>query len=86
MNQDRKSTLTKVVVIVVASVAILLIFRTYFYDEEAVPDMSPPSTEWTTAPEGGVEVNLPETPMRNVPIEGTDDETDAESEREDEVE
>lgn len=26
-----------------------------------------PDPEWTTAPEGGVKVNLPETPMTNVP-------------------
>lgn len=33
---------------------------------------STPSTEWTTAPEGpAVEVNLPETPMRNAPVEPT---------------
>ncbi len=27
----------------------------------------PPSTEWTSAPEGGVDVELPETPMTNAP-------------------
>lgn len=29
----------------------------------------PPSAEWTTRPEGGVEVDLPDTPMTNAPIE-----------------
>ena len=82
MNQDRKSTLIRVVVIVVASVAILFTFRTYLGNEEPEPDFGPPSSEWTTAPEGGVEVNLPETPMRNVPIERNDDETETENDDE----
>ncbi len=30
------------------------------------------STEWAPAPEGGVEVETPETPMRNVPMENGD--------------
>ncbi|NVE96001.1 hypothetical protein [Altererythrobacter lutimaris] len=32
--------------------------------EVPAEEPQPPSTEWTTAPEGGVEVDLPETPMR----------------------
>lgn len=28
-----------------------------------------PSTEWTTAPEGGVQVDLPKAPMTNTPVE-----------------
>ncbi|MGB3472451.1 MAG: hypothetical protein WBA51_16675 [Erythrobacter sp.] len=40
----------------------------------------PPSTEWTTAPEGGVEVDLPETAMRVVPGEETTPEEEASDE------
>jgi hypothetical protein len=32
----------------------------------------PPSAEWTTRPEGGVEVDLPDTPMTNVPLEDSE--------------
>lgn len=35
-----------------------------------------PSTEWTTAPEGGIPVQLPETPMTNVPVENLGPEAD----------
>lgn len=40
--------------------------------EPAPSSVSQPSSEWTTAPEGGVKVNLPETPMTNVPAQGSD--------------
>ena len=40
--------------------------------EPAPSSTSKPSSEWTTTPEGGVKVDLPETPMRNVPVEGSD--------------
>lgn len=50
--------------------------------EAPAPDAPAPSTEWTTAPEGGVEVNLPETPIRNVEREdaATEDEATPEPE------
>lgn len=35
--------------------------------ERGSQEHQPSSTEWTTKPEGGVEVNLPETPI--VPVE-----------------
>ncbi len=37
--------------------------------EQQAEQPQPPSTEWTTRPEGGVEVDLPEAPMRNVEAE-----------------
>ena len=37
--------------------------------EPAPSSASQPSSEWTTAPEGGVKVNLPETPMTNAPVD-----------------
>ena len=43
----------------------LVMFRDVLTGSERVSqDPEPPSTEWTTAPEGGVEVDLPDTPMR----------------------
>ncbi|KWV92119.1 hypothetical protein AUC45_13350 [Erythrobacter sp. YT30] len=44
-----------------------------FTQGEQAPEreLEQPSTEWTTAPEGGVEVDLPDTPMRVVPEEET---------------
>lgn len=38
-------------------------------DQAPERELEPPSTEWTTAPEGGVEVDLPDTPVRVVPEE-----------------
>ncbi|GAA4644047.1 hypothetical protein GCM10023115_20070 [Pontixanthobacter gangjinensis] len=32
-------------------------------------ETTPPSSEWTSRPEGGVEVNLPEARMTNTPAE-----------------
>jgi|GEM_PF-3015506 len=74
MNDERKPFLGKVGVIVVATLAVLMILRVYFADREPNPEVSPPSTEWTTAPESGVDVNLPETPMINVPVETSEGE------------
>lgn len=46
---------------------LVLLFRAMGSEDDEVPSQEPvPSTEWTTAPEGGVDVNLPDTPMRNV--------------------
>jgi len=77
MNEDRKPFLIKVGVLVVATVAVLMILRVYFADREPEPEVSPPSSEWTTAPERGVDVNLPETPMHNVPVETPESESES---------
>ncbi|WP_324827712.1 hypothetical protein [Qipengyuania zhejiangensis] len=59
-------------------IAVAVAAGVYFYFERtrvAEPQVAtPPSTEWTAKPEGGVEVTLPETPMTNVPITGDEGE------------
>lgn len=58
------------VILVLAAVAIAA--GAYYYSEQISGDRGnpapPPSAEWTTAPEDGVKVNLPQTPMTNVPV------------------
>lgn len=61
------------IVIVLLLVVGAVFFFTDIMRQDPVPEreLEPPSTEWTTAPEGGVEVDLPDTPMRVVPDEET---------------
>lgn len=58
------------VVLLVAALALTQLRPT---EDASAPAVAPPSTEWTTAPEGGVEADLPDTPMRNVPAEPSPD-------------
>ncbi|MCR9180472.1 MAG: hypothetical protein NXH71_09615 [Erythrobacteraceae bacterium] len=56
------------ILIVLAGVAIAAAIY-YYFDQMSgnrAASAPPPSTEWTTAP-GGVEVELPQTPMTNAP-------------------
>jgi len=62
----------KMWLVIAAALAALLAIVLLFYAplRGPTPDEAPasPSTEWTTAPEGpAVQVDLPDTPMRNVP-------------------
>ncbi len=69
MSDKATKTTRNLAVIVLASAAILA--GAYYYvgklrlDREQVPPR--PNPDFTTAPEGGVKVDLPETPMTNVP-------------------
>jgi len=40
--------------------------------QDGTPETDAPIAEFTTAPEGGVPVNLPDTPMTNVPPQSQD--------------
>lgn len=70
MPDESKPTTSRFWPIVIGAlilVAILVVASDYRIGREDTPTQTPrPSTEWTEAPEEGVEVNLPETPMRNV--------------------
>lgn len=74
----------KMTIGIVAILAIILFLSLFYFapfaenapDEQPVP---PPSTEWTTAPEEpGVAVDLPDTPMTNVPAEAETEKKEAE--------
>lgn len=69
MMSDNAKVTRNIAVVVLASAAILA--GAYYYFDRARPDrenLPPrPNPDFTTAPEGGVKVNLPETPMTNVP-------------------
>ncbi|WP_114520878.1 hypothetical protein [Altererythrobacter sp. ZODW24] len=67
---SRKGLLWVLIALVLA-VAVLFWFMR-MVDQSAEPALETaqlPSSEWTTAPEGGVDVDLPETKMTNVPTE-----------------
>lgn len=70
------------VVIILLIIAGGIFFFTDVLRQDQAPEreLEPPSTEWTTAPEGGVEVDLPDTPMRVVPEEETTPEDALQSE------
>ncbi len=54
-----------IVIALLIIAGVLTLFGDVFSGKEVpAEEPQPPSTEWTTAPEGGVEVDLPETPMR----------------------
>ena len=53
------------VILLLIIAGVLVLFRDVLpIGDEPAQQPPPPSTEWTTAPEGGVEVDLPETPIR----------------------
>lgn len=54
----------------VAIFAVLWLAREFdSADEETAASSATPSAEWTTAPEGGVPVDLPEARMTNAPTD-----------------
>jgi hypothetical protein len=61
------------IVIMLLIVVGAVFFFTDIVRQDPAPEREPqvPSTEWTTAPEGGVEIDLPDTPVRVVPDEET---------------
>lgn len=69
MSDKAKKATRNLAFIVLASAAIVA--GAYYYigrirpDDEQLPPR--PNSDFTIAPEGGVKVNLPETPMTNVP-------------------
>lgn len=67
-ESDRESRWTMTIVLALIGTAIAAGAYYWFEQIRAEREAPPrPSPEWTTAPEGGVEVDLPETPMTNVP-------------------
>lgn len=73
MANGKNTIISPIWAIVIVLLVIVggVFFFTDIMRQDQVPDreLEPPSTEWTTAPEGGVEVDLPDTPMRVVPEE-----------------
>lgn len=69
MSDKATKTTRNLAFIVLASAAVVAGAYCYFDrirpDREEVPPR--PNPDFTTAPEGGVKVDLPETPMTNVP-------------------
>ena len=71
-DQNKSRYGWKMWLVIAAALAVLLAFVLLFYAplRGPTPDEAPaqPSTEWTTAPEEpAVQVDLPDTPVRNVP-------------------
>lgn len=70
MANSEKSKYAPFWVIVIALLLILgvlVMFSDVFTGSDPAPEEPlPTSTEWAPAPEGGVDVAIPETPMRNV--------------------
>lgn len=73
MEDQGKAASNRFVIIGAASVIVIIVFLAYVGMQQDDDEPTVPSTEWTAAPEGGVEVDLPETPMRNVPVEPESD-------------
>lgn len=75
MASGNKPTISPFWAIVI--VLLIIVGAVFFFTDNMLQDqvpageLEPPSTEWTTAPEGGVEVDLPDTPIRVVPDEET---------------
>lgn len=66
-----------IIITLLIILGVLVLFRDVLMGtEQPAQESEPPSTEWTTAPEGGVEVDLPDTPIRAVEPE---DEAQAET-------
>lgn len=76
-------TTTTLLVLLIAGIAVAIGAYYYFAQTRAAPEVppTPPSTEWTTAPEGGVAVDLPQTTMTNTPPEQDDPEEYGEEDR-----
>jgi len=69
MDETKQSSGRMVVIIAVLSLGIIVALLFLYQPREETSEPVPTSSEWTTAPEDGVEVNLPEAPIRAVPIE-----------------
>ncbi len=75
MSDPKSSSSNKraVWLIAIAVIVGMGLFWSWTQSQQAARDeraaATPPSTEWTTAPEEGVDVKLPETQMTNVPME-----------------
>lgn len=51
-------------IVILIGLGLLVLFSDFFTTrQQPEQEPQPPSTEWTTAPEGGVEVDLPATPL-----------------------
>lgn len=79
MVDEKKINLGRVfwplVIALLIIVGVVVFFTQTGFRNDAVPTApSTPSTEWTTAPDAGVEVELPETPLRRVEPEEAQDE------------
>lgn len=69
MSEKATKTTRNFAFVFLASAAVVA--GAYYYFDRIRPDREQvpprPNPDFTTAPEGGVKVNLPETPMTNVP-------------------
>jgi len=63
-----------IVVILVAIAAFWFAMPRNQPEEIAEAEPAHQADEWVVAPEGGIDVNLPETPMTNAPVEGAAEE------------
>lgn len=72
-TKSRFSPFWALVIGLIIILGVMVLFRDVIFGSGGSPEPAQtPSTEWTTAPEGGVDVNLPETPIRAVePEEAT---------------
>jgi hypothetical protein len=71
MNYENTKSRRSVAMIAIGLIGIVItIGGLYFFDQIRTNRQAsvPPNPEWTTAPKGGVDVNLPETPITIVPV------------------
>jgi len=69
MNDEEQNSSRRAIVIAVVSLAVIATVVVFFQSRQEAREPVPQSTEWVTRPAGGVEVDLPDTPMKAVPID-----------------
>ncbi|MDJ0977578.1 MAG: hypothetical protein QNI87_03500 [Erythrobacter sp.] len=81
-DKSRISPFWLIVIMLLFVIGAIVLFSDVFLGERA-PEREPeqPTDEWTTAPEDGVKVDLPEAPLRIVPRDEETEEDKPEGER-----
>ncbi len=76
-TKDKSSAFWPLLIGLLAILGVVVFYTQYIEQDEALTSPQPvqtPASEWTSAPEYGVDVDLPETPLRRVePVENEAD-------------
>ncbi len=75
MDETTKASRLGIIITALVSVAIVAALVVVFQPGDNQPAPVPPSTEWTTAPEDGVQVELPGPAMQTIPVATPDGQT-----------